>query len=154
MANEIERKFRVDRIPAGVVLGPGASLRQGYVAIDGSVEVRVRITHDRAWLTVKAGSGLTRTEVDVALPVGEAEALWPATQGRRLSKQRHAVTVGAQVADVDVFAGPLEGLCTAEVEFPSVAAAEAFEPPHWVTAEVTGQAGWSNASLARFGIPH
>lgn len=153
MANEIERKFLIDRLPGDVVLGPAAPLRQGYVAIDGAVEVRVRISDERAWLTVKAGTGLTRTEVEVRVTTADAEALWSVTEGRRLSKHRHAVAVGAHVADVDVYAGSLEGLCTAEVEFTSVAAAAAFQPPAWFTREVTGDARWSNAALARFGIP-
>jgi CYTH domain-containing protein len=41
----------------------------------------------------------------------------------------------------------------AEVEFPSRAEAEAFEPPSWLGRDVTGEAGWSNAELATDGRP-
>ncbi|MEO7837164.1 MAG: adenylate cyclase, partial [Acidimicrobiales bacterium] len=104
-------------------------------------------------LTVKAGSGLTRTEVEVPLDVEEAEELWPHTHGRRINKVRHRVEIGSVLVDVDVYGGPLEGLCTAEVEFASEAAARAFEPPGWFGREVTGVTGWDNASLSRNGAP-
>jgi CYTH domain-containing protein len=65
MTNEIERKFLIDQLPDELVLSAPTTLRQGYVALDGDVEVRVRITATQAWLTVKAGAGLVRTEVEV-----------------------------------------------------------------------------------------
>jgi adenylate cyclase len=40
-----------------------------------------------------------------------------------------------------------------EVEFASRQEAEAFDPPDWFGAELTGAAGWSNAALARHGAP-
>lgn len=149
---EIERKFRVARLPAG--LGDGARLRQAYVALDGPVEVRVRSDGTTHVLTVKAGSGLERGEVEV--PVGPAafDELWAMAGDRRLEKVRHRVDLGALTAEVDLYAGALAGLAVVEVEFPSRAAAEAFVPPDWFGAEVTGDAAWSNAALARTGRPN
>jgi adenylate cyclase len=154
---EIERKFMVADLPAVGLLGPGVQIRQGYIAEDGPVTVRVRITDARATLTVKAGSGLARTEVDVEITNDQAEALWPYTVGRRLDKTRHRVDLvdgGRQhVADVDVYAGSLEGLCVVEVEFGAEADAAAFNPPEWFGEELTEAPGWSNAALARHGRP-
>ena len=154
MTTEIERKFLVADAPGADVLGPGTRLRQGYLAEDGAVQVRVRISDGSAVLTVKAGRGLSRTEVEVAIDAGEAEALWPHTEGRRVEKVRHRTPVGGGlVADVDVYEGNLEGLCTVEVEFASEGAARAFRPPAWFGRDVTEAAGWDNASLARHGRP-
>jgi CYTH domain-containing protein len=156
MTIEIERKFVLDEIPGAEVLGPGEPLRQGYIAEEDEVAVRIRISEQAATLTVKAGSGLSRTEVEKAISREEAEALWPHTLGRRIEKTRHRVALdepGDRVADVDVYAGALSGLCTAEVEFDSEDDAAAFAPPDWFGREVTGQAGWSNAALARHGLP-
>lgn len=153
MSTEIERKFLVTRPPGEDVLGPGTRLRQGYLAEDGEVQVRVRIAEGSATLTVKAGRGLTRTEVEATIGADEAEALWPHTLGRRVEKVRHRVPVGDLVADVDVYEGHLAGLCTAEVEFASEDLAHAFDPPPWFGRDVTGRAGWDNASLARHGRP-
>jgi adenylate cyclase len=150
---EIERAFVADRRPDAELLGPGVPLRQGYVASEGEVEVRLRITADDAVLTIKSGGGLTRDEVELTVATSDAEALWPLTQGRRIAKHRHRVAVGEQVAEVDVYGDALEGLCRIEVEFDSEAAAAAFDPPAWFGREVTGDERWRNASLARHGRP-
>ena len=110
--------------PGPDVLGDGVALRQGYLAGEGDVETRVRIGPDWARLTVKAGRGLARTEVEVDVPLDEAEALWPHTTGRRLEKVRHRVDVPGGVAEVDRYGGALAGLWTVEVEFDSEDAAQ------------------------------
>jgi adenylate cyclase len=154
---EIERAFVPDRLPSTVPLGPGTPLRQGYVAGEDDVEVRLRIAPDGAVLTVKAGGGLSRTEVEFAIDAAAAEALWPHTAGRRIVKTRHRVPVAdgdaERVAEVDVYADALAGLCRIEVEFASEDEAVAFVPPGWFGREVTGEVAWSNASLARHGRP-
>lgn len=153
MSLEIERKFVVDEAPGPEILGPSLRLRQGYLAVDGEVEVRIRITEASATLTVKAGRGLSRTEVDAVVAVEEADALWSHTEGRRVEKHRHRVVVDGGVAEVDIYEGPLAGLCTVEVEFADEVAAGAFVAPSWFGRELTGQPGWSNAALARHGLP-
>jgi adenylate cyclase len=155
VATEIERKFVVVDVPAASVLGAGVHIRQGYLAEDGDVEVRVRIADGDATLAVKAGRGLVRTEVECVVTEAEAEALWPHTDGRRIDKVRYRVALaGADaVADVDVYRGALAGLVVAEVEFYSEDASAGFDPPEWFGPEVTGGRGWSNAALSRNGRP-
>ena len=129
-------------------------MRQGYLTAGDTVTVRVRITPTDAVLTVKAGTSMARTEVELPLPIDEAESLWPHTQGRSLAKTRHRVVLpdGTDV-DLDRYHGSLEGLVTVEVEFPDMASAEGFTPPSWFGTEVTGRQAWSNAALARSGRP-
>jgi CYTH domain-containing protein len=153
VATEIERKFLLRERPGPEVLGPGTTLRQGYLAEEGDVEVRLRVEDGAATLTVKAGRGRSRTEVEVPVDPADAEALWAHTGGRRIDKVRHRVPVPGGVAEVDVYGGALAGLLVAEVEFDSEAASEAFEPPAWFGPEVSGERGWSNAALARHGAP-
>lgn len=156
MTVEIERKFLLNTLPAEIELAAGQPLRQGYVAIDGDVSVRVRITPTGATLTVKAGIGVTRTEVEVPLADEQAAALWPHTAGRRIEKTRYRVPLGSddrRVAETDVYAGALSGLCTVEVEFKSVQEAIAFTPPAWFGRDVTDEQGWTNAALALHGVP-
>jgi adenylate cyclase len=52
-----------------------------------------------------------------------------------------------------VFEGELAGMVTGEVEFDSEAASDAFEPPDWLGAEVTGDDRYANATLAIHGLP-
>ncbi len=156
MTVEIERKFIIDDRPDQSLLGPGQRLRQGYIAEDGNVTVRIRIAGTGAQITIKAGTGMIRTEVEVEVSGDQAEALWQHTSGRRISKTRHRVlldVLGTAVAEVDVYDGDLLGLFTVEVEFPTEDAALAFVPPPWFGREVTGQVAWTNAALARDGLP-
>ncbi len=153
MSVEVERAFVAPHPPARANLGAGRRMRQGYVAREAEVEVRLRITEDDARLTVKAGRGLVRTEVELPLDAGQADALWDHTAGRRLVKTRYRVPVGDHTAEVDIYEEDLAGLCRIEVEFASAAAAGAFQPPDWFGVEVTDDPRWSNASLARHGRP-
>ncbi len=149
--SEIERKFRVARMPTG--LGDGASLRQAYVAIEGDVEVRVRSDGTHHVLTVKGGAGLERDEVEMAIEPAAFADLWRLAGDRQLEKTRHRVDLDGLTAELDLYGGALAGLAVVEVEFASRQEAEAFDPPDWFGAELTGAAGWSNAALARHGAP-
>lgn len=156
MTIEIERKFILAEAPPAGRLAPGVHLRQGYLAQEDTVEVRVRMTPAAATLTVKAGTGVTRTEVEAEITVEQAEALWPHTVGRRIDKTRSRLTLDdplGSVAEVDIYAGELAGLVVVEVEFNSESDAAAFTAPAWFGRELTGQPGWSNAALARHGRP-
>ena len=154
MADEIERKFLVPADSPIELPETGVRLRQGYLAIDGRVEVRMRTSDAGAVLTVKAGAGRVRTEVERPLTAEEADALWAHTEGRRLEKVRYWLPVeGDLMAEIDVYEGPLAGLRTVEIEFPDEPAADQFKPPSWTGLELTGEPGWSNAALALRGRP-
>ena len=77
MAREIEYKFLVrdDRWQDQVI--EKAHLRQGYLAENERVEVRVRvIAEGGAKLTIKtAGGGIERTEFEYDIPTGNAKDL-------------------------------------------------------------------------------
>jgi CYTH domain-containing protein len=79
------------------------------------------------------------------------DALWPLAERRRVEKVRHLVPVGRHTAEVDLFAGALDGLCLVDVEFDDDEDLEAFEPPSWFGAEVTDDHRFSNAHLAVYG---
>ena len=151
MTQEIERRFLIDAPPPD--LPPGTPVRQGYVALDEEVSVRVRDAGGERTLTVKGGTGRERVEVEHEMAEDEFEALWALSEGRRVAKRRSVIPYGDVRIEVDVFEDALEGLVIAEVEFPSSAAADAFEPPEWFGEEVTGRPEWGNPSLATRGRP-
>lgn len=158
MTVEIERKFLVPRLPDDLDLRDEVELRQGYLAEEDETSVRLRIEPSGATLTVKAGRGRRRTEVEVALSPSEAEALWPHTAGRRVAKRRTRIPIVTDdgvghVVDLDRYDGALDGLVTAEVEFADEAAAAHFVAPAWFGRDVTDEPGWTNAELARHGLP-
>ncbi len=150
---EIERKFLLDGLPPTMRLARREPIRQGYVALDGETEVRVRITPRRAVLTIKAGRGAVRTEEEVVLDKRQGDALWELTEGRRVQKTRRRVRIGELVAEVDEYLGALEGLVVAEVEFADEQASRSFQPPSWFVREVTADPRYSNRRLATEGIP-
>ncbi|MCU1398460.1 MAG: adenylate cyclase [Acidimicrobiales bacterium] len=156
----MERKFVVadlagmrERLAVANPVPAPVSIRQGYLAEEHDVELRLRITDVGSVITIKAGSGLHRTEVECTITDADARSLWPRTVGRRLEKVRHRVDLGDLTAEVDVYGGALDGLVVVEVEFTSAATADAFTPPDWFGDEVTGMREWSNAALARHGRP-
>lgn len=150
---EIERKFVLDALPGAMRFARREPIRQGYLALDGDTEVRVRITPRGRALTIKSGRGGTRVEEEVALGERQAEALWGLTEGRRVQKTRRRVRSGDVEVEVDEYGGPLDGLIVAEIEFADEDAARAFEPPTWLGREVTDDWRYSNRSLASDGIP-
>jgi CYTH domain-containing protein len=164
-AREIERKFLVARLPSDLAGRPGVEIRQGYLSWEpsGGVEVRVRARGEARLLTVKRGSGAVRDEVEIALTGEQFDSLWPLTTGRRIRKTRHELPLvpgeeagsapSGIVAELDLYEEALEGLAVVEVEFPTAAAASAFEPPAWFGREVTDDERYKNRSLATLGPP-
>jgi CYTH domain-containing protein len=155
VAVEIERKFLVDALPDGLEGGRADRIEQGYLAIgaDG-VEVRVRRRAGKSTLTVKSAPGEVRVEEEIPIDDRRFESLWQLSAGRRISKTRHLVPLGAGLtAELDVYHEELDGLRTVEVEFPSLDASGRFLPPPWIGREVTGDPRYANQSLALHGPP-
>jgi CYTH domain-containing protein/CHAD domain-containing protein len=153
-AVERERKFLIDAIPTDLDLSDRVEIRQGYLVADDSASVRVRDSGKHGHtLTVKAGRGAERTELEWAIGHEQFEAAWPHTLGRRVVKNRHRIPYGTHLIELDVFAEDLDGLVFAEVEFDSAEALDAFEPPAWFGPEVTDDGRYTNASLSLHGRP-
>jgi CYTH domain-containing protein len=152
---ETERTFRVSDLPPDLDRATADRIEQGYIVIgDDGLEVRVRRRGDQSFLTIKQGEGRVRLEEELEIDADRFARLWPLTEGRRLEKTRYVLQgPGGVDIELDVFCGELEGLLTAEVEFPSDAAADDFEPPPWFGEEVTGDSRYRNRSLASQGKP-
>lgn len=146
---EIERKFLVREMPADLTSFPSNEISQGYlVSLDNGLQVRLRKSGERYSLTFKRGTGNVREEREVELTARQFDALWPATEGKRLVKTRYEIPFGERVVEVDVYHGRHEGLVVAEVEFDEEAASKNFEPPDWLGDDVTGDPRYSNQLLA------
>jgi CYTH domain-containing protein len=153
LALEIERKFLVDNLPRDVLQDAGERIEQGYVAIDDSAEVRARRRGSQRTLTIKSAPARTRIEEELAIDEPTFASLWQLTEGRRVVKTRHLIAHEGVTIELDEYHDALDGLLTAEVEFPSEAASDAFEPPAWLGREITGDARYANQSLATRGRP-
>jgi adenylate cyclase len=153
MATEIERKFLLEEVPPTLRLARGQAIKQGYLALDGDTEVRLRTGSAPPLLTIKSGRGTVRTEVELPVKTRDAQALWDLTEGRRVEKTRRLMRIDGVQAEVDEYGGDLAGLVVAEVEFDHEQAAKAFTPPAWFGRELTGDAAYANRNLACDGLP-
>jgi len=153
--SEIERKFLLKGLPSSLAYARREPIRQGYIALDGDTEVRVRITPRARTLTIKHGRGETRIEEELELDRRQADALWELSEGRRVQKVRRRMRIGdAEVeVEVDEYGGALDGLVVAEVEFPDEDAAMDFRAPEWFGRELTGEQAYSNRDLSEHGLP-
>jgi len=146
---EIERKFLVRKLPEDLTAFPSTEISQGYlVSLDDGLQVRLRKKRKQYSLTYKRGLGNVREEREVALTDEQFATLWPATEGKRLSKTRYEIPFGDRVVEIDVYSGKHDGLIVAEVEFDDEESAINFQPPDWLGEDVTGDPRYSNQLLA------
>jgi len=151
MAMEIERKFKL-KYPAILEGHAGSYFLQAYLA-KGAVLVRVRVSNDKAWLTLKGQpvSSLSRLEWEYDIPVADAKEMATQAGAYALEKTRFLVAHGDHTFEVDQYHGGLDGLYSVEVEIDSESTPLSL--PDWVGEEVTGNKAWDNESLARNGWP-
>lgn len=146
---EIERKFLVKRLPPEILRSRRFQIAQGYLANEpGGRHVRLRKKGKTTSLTFKVGRGAHREEREIRLSPKQFAALWPATAGRRLRKERYEIPWRNLLIEIDIYGGRHAGLVVVEVEFPDRASCRKFEPPSWFGREVTGEKRYSNVRLA------
>ncbi len=148
---EHERKFLLAGLPPRASEDEGFEIAQGWLP---GAQVRERIRRvrgregDRYFRAVKRGSGAARLEAEEETTREVFDALWPLTEGRRVTKRRHRVREGSLVWEIDAFAD--RDLVVAEVELPARATEVGI--PEWlqplVVREVTGDPAYLNENLA------
>jgi len=150
MAKEIERKFLVKPAKWTRLAKPaGKQLRQGYISTDPNKTIRVRVTADQGWLTIKGiSTGATRLEYEYEIPLIEAVELLDNFAENKLEKTRYEIPFKGKLWEVDVFSGENEGLTVAEIELTSED--EPFDLPEWIAEEVTHEKKYYNSNLTRY----
>lgn len=149
MPLEIEHKFLVTGdFRANVIRSE--RFVQGYICSQSGKTVRVRITGDKGYLTIKGPSdekGLSRFEFERETSLDEAGELFKLCEPGVIEKVRHWVKEETHTWEVDIFHGANEGLVLAEIELQSED--ESFELPPWVGKEVTGDKRYYNSMLSK-----
>jgi adenylate cyclase len=142
MALEIERKYLVINENWKSAVAAETVLKQGYLAAQPDLTVRVRIDGAQAQLTIKsATSGISRSEYEYAIPQQDAEEILAnLVTGSVIDKTRYKVHCGEHMWDLDLFHGENEGLQSED---------EPFEMPDWVGEEVSDDPRYYNANLVR-----
>lgn len=163
MPNEIERNWAIGEVDPEVTLreAPSVAIKQAYVVILDDLEVRVRVMAGAKdgkpldvgyTLTVKHGSGMVRREVELPIDELKFNELWEQCE-HDIAKVRFYIDYGEYTLELDIYSGDIPGLKVAEIEFPSVEAAEAFVPPSWFGKEVTNDPQYRDSWLAKNGYP-
>jgi len=149
MATEIERKFLVKNELWRGAVESQMHIMQGYLADAGNATVRVRVKGDGAVLTIKGRMrGISRSEYEYPIPLADAKAmLRELAVSPPIEKVRYLVRCGANLWELDVFAGDNTGLVMAELELAHPD--ETFEMPDWAGEEVTDDLRYYNVNLAR-----
>lgn len=149
MGVEIERKFLLASDAWRAVAQPGVRMVQGYFTQSGYPSVRIRITDEKAFLTVKGPvHNFSRSEFEYEIPVSDAEGMLREFCGGKLvEKTRFLVPFEGFVWEVDEYYGDNAGLFTAELELDAETAE--FPLPPWIGAEVTADRRYGNGSLSR-----
>ena len=146
MGLEIERKYLVVGEYKHLAHN-SMHLIQGYIA-SGKRTVRVRVSDDGAWLTIKGPSlngGLSRYEWEKEIDAKEAMELLQLAEGTVIDKVRYYVDYEGHTIEVDEFHGDNEGLVMAEIELQSED--ERVVLPKWLGREVTGEKRFYNSHL-------
>jgi adenylate cyclase len=149
---ETEKKFLVKDMAFKMLAKESHHLVQGYVAHENGRSVRVRISDDTGFLTIKGPTdalGMSRLEWEKEIPLQDAKDLMTLCQGDIIDKRRFIVPCegSERFFEVDEFYGPNEGLIVAEIELGSED--ETFVHPAWLGEEVTGDKRYFNAHLSR-----
>jgi len=150
---EIERKFLIRTIPFTLIDYIPIFIKQGYIFVSESEEIRIRSFNKVYLMTIKIGKGLKRHEFEVAINKDQYSSLWTLTKGKRIYKSRYELKVNECRIFIDVFKKNLKKTTIVEVEFDNIKKAREFQPPDWFGKEITDSPGYYNKNLAVNGDP-
>ncbi len=148
MALEIEKKFLVTgnfKLKAT----DKTRITQGYLSSDQKRTVRVRITGNKGYLTIKSSlnqTSVSRFEWEKEIPIKDAKELLKICEPGIINKTRFIVPEKTGLKfEVDEFHDDNEGLTIAEIELPTEE--YIFEKPVWLGKEVTNDSRYYNSVL-------
>lgn len=147
---EIERKFLVKNKDFKNLSYKEEVFKQGYLNSDNTRNVRIRVTNDKAFLTIKGASntsGTTRFEWEKEINRQEAEQLLLLCEPTIIEKKRYYIKNDDLIFEVDEFYADNQGLILAEIELNSEH--QKFKKPDWLGKEVTGNKEYYNSYLSK-----
>ena len=153
---EIEKKYRVIKMPENLERYPKKIIEQGYVCV--KPVVRIRKSNEEYYLTYKSKIGLDESvgidtcvsnEFEAPLTESGYFHLKKKIDGYMVEKVRYCIPIDQKLtAELDVFEGRLKGLIIVEVEFDSEEEAHLFQPPDWFGEDVSSDHRFKNNYLS------
>ena len=164
MNKEIERKYSINSIPDNVEISRVIDIEQCTIYKDNNTMIRLRKATDRKEQTTQyiytvkikgdiqynANSNIgQKYEIENYISKNEYEDLIQRKISNIIQKTRINVPIeNGLVVEIDIYYDYLEGLLTAEVEFPNEEMAKTFKKPDWIGEEL-GYKQLSNGKLAQ-----
>ena len=151
MAQENEHKYLVQSEAWRKQVRHSEHYRQGYLSTDPERSVRVRVSGDKAVLTIKGSGGgdhlLQRAEFEYPIPVEDAnQILDHLCRQPLIEKTRFRISQNGNTWEVDEFEKENDGLVIAELETSKGNRLPAHLP-FWVGEEVSNDDRYNNANL-------
>lgn len=147
---EIERKFLIQKMPEHLEQYKSHLIEQAYLNVHPVV--RIRREDDTYYMTYKGSGMMAREEYNLPLDAASYTHLLLKKDGNIITKRRYLVPLAPYTIELDVFEGLFEGVAIAEVEFPSVEEAQAFQAPDWFGADVTFDGHYHNSAMSTMGV--
>ncbi len=150
MAIEIERKFLIKSNIFKKESYKKTYIKQGFLNSHRERTVRIRITDEAAFITVKGisnSSGTSRYEWEKEINIKDAQKLLILCEETVIEKNRFLVKNEKHIFEVDEFLGQNKGLIIAEIELSNEN--ETFKKPDWLGKEVTGIVKYYNSTLSK-----
>ncbi|MBU1341347.1 MAG: CYTH domain-containing protein [Proteobacteria bacterium] len=146
MAIEIEKKFLLTYLPSEALAHP-TFICQGYMVNKKDQVVRIRLSGDNAFLTIKGATcNASRKEYEYPIPKQDAEEMLLLFCKKPLiEKIRYKIQYKGFEWVIDQFSGNNLGLIVAEIELDRVD--QAFEKPDWIGKDVSDDPRYFNSNL-------
>ncbi len=147
---ETERKFLVTNETFKSQATESHRIIQGYIANQNKRSVRIRISDNKAFLTIKGPSTdtISHLEWEKEISIKDAKDLLKLCDNNQLiDKTRYIIPEGSgKKFEVDEFYGANKGLTVAEIELSDKN--EPFIRPTWLGKEVSQDPRYYNTSLS------
>lgn len=147
---ETERKFLVTNETFKSQATESHRIIQGYIANQNKRSVRIRISDNKAFLTIKGPSTdtISHLEWEKEISIEDAKDLLKLCDNNQLiDKTRYIIPEGSgKIFEVDEFYGANKGLTVAEIELSDKN--EPFIRPTWLGKEVSQDPRYYNTSLS------
>lgn len=165
LKQEIERKYAVNYLPKDLKIIDILEIEQAFIYRDINTVIRIRKIHNRkkncleCIYTVKTKGDIEYDknfekvaniyEIENSIQEDEYNELIENKISNVIKKTRIIIPIEDNLnVEMDIYYGYLEGLLTAEVEFPSEDIANTFQRPKWLGEEI-GYKELSNLSLSK-----
>lgn len=163
MNKEIEKKYSIKNLPDDIEIIKLQDIQQSFIYRDIKSHIRLRKIDDRKAkttqyvYTVKTKGDISYNndyniarlyEIESYISKDEYEDLIQKRISNMINKTRINVPIENDlVVEIDIYYDYLEGLITAEIEFPDEETAKSFRKPDWLGEEL-GYKNFSNGKLS------